>query len=126
MENGTSPTGSDTSSEAIVTVSYNSRVTKPSNRNESWTNNFELDAVYSFLSSQTLQDVYDAFPCPVKHLPTEKWEGSDLVGYEMKEKDGGSHTGGFIIGDCAYGDEDGNWARSAMSFGSWVSLSNSL
>lgn len=68
-----------------------------------------MDAVYSFLSSQTLQDVYDMVPCPVKNLPNEKWEGSELIGYE--KVGGNDESGGLIIEGYAHGFEGQKWPQ---------------
>lgn len=99
----------DPNAEAIITISYHSRATKPSNRNESWSNNFVLDAVYDFLGSQTLKDVYDTVACTNKDLPREIWKESKLVGYMNSPAH--ADVGGLIIGSTAYRNDDGRWGR---------------
>ncbi|PVG00343.1 hypothetical protein CPB86DRAFT_871877 [Serendipita vermifera] len=107
---GNSATPGD--NEVIVTISFHSRPTRGASRNETTTNALVLDATFAFLSSQTLQNVFNTVPCPYKNLPQEIWESSELIGYETAALDPRAVYGGVVIENEAYGSKERPWARS--------------
>lgn len=89
-----------------------------------------LDAVYCFLSTQSLQDIYNYVPCSVKNLPKRNWEEHPSRGNVtfVREKSDAStedqqralasqiqEEAGMIIEDTVYSVGDERWARYVPS-----------
>lgn len=91
-------------------MSFYSRLTKASNRNDVWVHGFALDATYAFLSNHTLRDIYNTFPCPARTIPQEIWKEGRFTGYETETPDE-PLLGGIVMNKCAYGDGRSPWAR---------------
>ena len=70
---------------------------------------YKRDAVFAFLGSQSLADVFDAVPCLSKDIPLEVIENGAVSGFDMDKRF--VANGGIVINGTAYGTGTGEWAR---------------
>jgi len=106
-----SPTVNDT----LLTITFLSPRAKSLKSNAGWQAHmgYKRDAVFAFLGSQSLVDVFDAVPCSSKDIPLEIIENGAVKGFDMDKRF--AANGGIVINGTAYGSGTGEWARSVRS-----------
>ncbi|TFY70618.1 hypothetical protein EVG20_g2385 [Dentipellis fragilis] len=84
---------------AIITVSIHNRI--------SWSHNYLTRfSQHAVLSTQTLDDLFEAIPCPSNELPEEIMEDNEVSGYKPHTEDSMPALSGcaVCIEDVVYGD----------------------
>lgn len=87
---------------AILTISFHSKPTKASDRNEVWADGWVLDSVQSFLSTQTLQCILDALLCSSNTIKSDQWSMDNGISP--------GNSAGMIVDQLAFGED--YWLRS--------------
>lgn len=102
-ENGAKPTPQ----EVILIINLFSSFTRPLGKNEKvLPTASKREATLALLGSQTLQDLFDAFPCSSNNILALGKSGNS-IDTATKWKS----SGGMIIEDTAYGLADSSWAE---------------
>lgn len=70
---------------------------------------YKRDAVFAFLGSQSLADVFNAVPCSSNDIPLEVMEHGAVNGFDMDKRF--AADGGIVLNGTAYGSGAGEWAR---------------
>lgn len=97
--------------DTLLTISFLSPRAKSLKSNIGWQAHmgYKRDAVFAFLGSQSLADVFDAVPCLSKDIPLEVIENGAVSGFDMDKRF--VANGGIVINGTAYGTGTGEWAR---------------
>ena len=102
---------SATVTDTLLTITFLSPRTKSLKSNTGWQAHmgYKRDAMFAFLGSQSLVDVFDAVPCLSKDIPLEIIENEEVKGFDMDKRF--VANGGIVINGTAYGSGTGEWAR---------------
>jgi hypothetical protein len=102
---------SATVTDTLLTIAFLSPRAKSLKSNAGWQAHmgYKRDAVFVFLGSQSLVDVFDAVPCSSKAIPLEIVENGAVKGFDMNKRF--VANGGIVINGTAYGSGTGEWAR---------------
>jgi hypothetical protein len=97
--------------DTFLTTTFLSPRAKSLKANTGWQAHmgYKRDAVFAFLGSQSLADVFDAVPCPSKDIPLEVIENGAVKGFDMDKRF--VANGGIVINGTAFGSGEGEWAR---------------
>ena len=102
---------SATLTDTLLTITFFSPRAKSLKSNTGWQAHmgYKRDAVFAFLGSQSLLDVFDAVPCSSRDIPLEIIENGAVKGFDMDKRF--VANGGIVINGTAYGSGTGEWAR---------------
>ena len=100
-----------TETDTLLTITFLSPRAKSLKSNTGWQAHmgYKRDAVFAFLGSQSLLDVFDAVPCLSKDIPLEIIENGAVKEFDMDKRF--VANGGIVIDGTAYGGGKGEWAR---------------